>query len=433
MVPTLDPPVEQAQAPPKKKGGGPRTLSGRMRSRANAVKSSLRSKVVFSADMASRILERNSVLEDQFDPQTRYEQMLVADMALAKARIDRSAELLTANEDRAVDRTLNYWEHDQEARALKLKKRLARDPEGIAHALSGFKQGAELLIRDWQGLAVAIETTGDWNEDQRSLALDLLGVSHVLRVGNGLFPPTLDKATLAQTAAREIARLAARKDTWLDEHDEYNQDDTLQGLDHDENATTKRLKRYENMAKRDYDKAFAELTRVRAEGETRSQESEFSEDLRGWDSDSLIKRIKDLNYPPGLDAEMDEMMGLIPRSGAGSSMANEPEVKDSSTAVGLWTRSLFKRETTTAGSQKIPDECPSPAPADDAEVTDESPCEEPATVAPARSFTVPLSIVPPPAPRVEDAQKRPLTRRARKLLEKRLRESAKREAGKKAS
>ena len=68
----------------------------------------------------------------------------------------------------------------------------------------------------------------------------------------------MDKATLAATAAREIAGLKAKKDEWLDEHDEYHQDDTLSGIAPEDDPTTKRLRRYEAMAKRDYDKAFAE-------------------------------------------------------------------------------------------------------------------------------------------------------------------------------
>ena len=239
MVQLLDPPAAEAQATPKKRGGGPRTLRGRMTSRENAVKSSLRSKVVFSKDMASRILERNWILDSQFRPQTRYEHMLIADMALAKARMDRAAELQVESEDRYIDRTIDYWDHDQETRALKLKARLSRSPERVAHDLSGFKQGADLMITAWQGLASSLEITGDWNEEQRQLSLDLRGVPQVLRVGNWLFPPTVDKATLAATAAREIARLQAKKDDWLDEHDEFNQDDAplrhrARGRPHDE-------------------------------------------------------------------------------------------------------------------------------------------------------------------------------------------------------
>ena len=70
MEVTLESPAAAAEASPtpgpaaRKRGGGPRTLAGRMRSRENSVKSSLRSKVVFSKDMARRILDRNTTLDD---------------------------------------------------------------------------------------------------------------------------------------------------------------------------------------------------------------------------------------------------------------------------------------------------------------------------------------------------------------------------------
>ena len=50
--------------------------------------------------------------------------MCIADMALAKARMDRAAELQVENEDRYIDRTIDYWDHDQETRALKLNASL---------------------------------------------------------------------------------------------------------------------------------------------------------------------------------------------------------------------------------------------------------------------------------------------------------------------
>ena len=250
--------------------------------------------------MASRILERNWVLDAQFTPKTRYEQMLIADMALAKARMDRTAELQVENENRYIDRTINYWEYDQEGRALKLKERLSRNPARVAHTLSGFKQGVELMITTWKGLSAALEATGEWDEAQRRLCLDLQGVALELRVGNWIFPPTVVKADLAATAAREIARLNARKDEWLDEHDEYAQDDALSGLAPEDDPTTKRLRRYETMSKRDYDKAFSELMRVKAEGEARFKESGIKTTLRAWDVDSLIERIKGIQEPPGL-------------------------------------------------------------------------------------------------------------------------------------
>ena len=187
---------------------------------------------------------------------------------------------------------------------LKLLKRLSRDPDGIGHALSGFKQGVELKISLWEGLASALVHNGDWDEEQRRLSLDLREVPIVLRVGLPLLRGTVDQATMAATAAREIARLNDLLEDWLDEQNEYSHDDALKGLAPEFDPTTKRLQRYERMSIRDYEKAFAEFQRVKAEGEARCKEGYVKSTLRPWDRDALITRIMGIKEPPGLLAEL---------------------------------------------------------------------------------------------------------------------------------
>ena len=167
MVELLDPPIADTQSTPKKRGGGPRTLMGRMRARENAVGESLFSKVVFSRKMALSILDRNALLSLQHRPTSQYQVMLVADMALAKARLDRVAGLQVDNCDHSIDRITKFWAHDQHERALKYFARLPKDPPRMAHSLSGFKQGAELMIHEWEGLASVAASGIDWDEEQR--------------------------------------------------------------------------------------------------------------------------------------------------------------------------------------------------------------------------------------------------------------------------
>jgi hypothetical protein len=380
--------------------------------------------------MASRILERNWLLQAQFPPNSRYEKMLIADMALAKARTDRAAELQIENEDRYIDRTLDYWEFDQEARARRLKKRLSRDPEGVAHTLSGFKQGADLMIRAWQGLVSALELTGEWDQEQRTLALDLMGIDRVLRVGDWLFPPSVGKAKLAETAAREIARLRAMKEDWLDENDLDDQDDALAGFAPEDNPTTKRLRRYENMARREYDKAFAELMRVKAEGEAHLNETGINtKTLRAWDVDSLIKRLQEIKQPPGLDAERDEMFAAMCRIKGNTEVATAPKAAPAEATLPVTTTAgtppPVASETTTPDVEEISGEGQIDSSATTAAV-------DSTTLATECSITLPLSIVQPPATPAEDMKKAALSRRARKELQKRHRVSAQREAGKKS-
>ena len=411
MVELLDPPVAETRTTSKKRGGGPRSLNGtcdheKIVSKLRFVRRS------FSARTWPAVYWSGTGCSMRSFTQKRgYEQMCIADMALAKARMDRAAELQVENENRYIDRTINYWQYDQECRAIKLKARLSRNPAQVAHALLGFKQGVDLMITMWEALAGALQATGQWDEEQRRLCLDLQGVSLELRAGNWIFPPTVGKADLAATAAREIERLHAREEEWLDEHDEYAQDDALSGLAPEDDATTKRLRRYENMARREYDKAFAELMRVKAEGEARFRESGIKSTLRAWDVDSLIERIKGIQEPPGLRAEIQEALGPIPRVDEGHPVANSPDAAVASrispvVAPDESTPPRVAGETTTTEA---------------GDTQDESDSVSPASVAPADSTAPRFTIVPPPVILAEDVEKPPLSRRARKELQMRLR------------
>ena len=417
MEVTLDPPAAAgtAEAPPgpKKRGGGPRTLAGRMRSRENSVKSSLRSKVIFSKDMARRILDRNTTLDEEFNPKTRYELMLVADMALAKARADRSAELQTENDNRYIDRTVDHWEQDQHERAQKLWKRIGKDPGLIACKLMGFKQGVELMISAWQELAAAVRETGDWDDAQRRLSLDLRGLHLVLRVGNTLLAGKVTPETMAATAAREIARLQSILDEWLDQQDEYDQDDALTGLVAEDDPTAKRLKRYERLALRDYDKALAELKRAKADRQAASSTGYAKSTLRAWDVDALIARIQTIHNPPGLLIEKAEALTPARRPAAAPSPAPAAAAPAPAAIVVV-------EAAPSAGPIETPSESEVAIESlDDIIAADLLAADSPDHVADADD---PMDAI------VET--KAPLSRRARKLLQKRLREAARRDAQK---
>ena len=137
--------------------------------------------------------------------------------------------------------------------------------------------------------------------------------------------PRWARPILAATAAREIERLHARKRSGSTNMMSTPRTTPSRALPRG-HATTKRERRYENMARREYDKAFAELMRVKAEGEARFRESGIkSTPLRAWDVDSLIERIKGIQEPPGLRAEIQEALGPIPRVDEGHPVAKPPD------------------------------------------------------------------------------------------------------------
>src|SRR5262249_7856586 len=144
-----------------------------------------------------------------------------------------------------------------------LGARLSRDPQRVARALEATKQGAEWSLLHWGGLADVVETNGVWDEAQRRLALDLLGVPHVLRNGNLVLPAEDDTAGLAELAESEMARLRERIENRLVPLDAATQMMAAAGMPYEEDKLTARLRKYEAAARRENAAALAELRRVR--------------------------------------------------------------------------------------------------------------------------------------------------------------------------
>jgi hypothetical protein len=247
----------------KKRGGGPKSDAGKLRARASAFHHGFRARLVFSDDMADAIAERKRMLADQFRPQTQYQHTLIADMALARVKLDRLEELLPASADRGVERALDFSDHDQKTLALNLAARLPKDPARFAHLLAGTKQGAALMIERWESLVRIARSIGRWDEPQCRLALDLLGVPCALHSGCAALAPPGDGEGLVALATGQIELLQSRIDDVLDNQNDQDQADVIAGVLTD--ADTKLLRRYESEARRNYNRAHAELLRVQAE------------------------------------------------------------------------------------------------------------------------------------------------------------------------
>jgi hypothetical protein len=377
-----------SEVPPRKRGGGVRTEAGKANSRRNALKGSLRAKVVFTPEMAARIVERARICTEQFKPRNYYEIMLISDMAIAKAKLDRCQELAIEDYSRCALRALDFWDDDQKAQALEIAKNLERQPERTVHALLSTKKGAELLITYWAGLADAARTNGGWDEEQQRLAYDLLAVRRELRSGSTVLPPGGDgnKEALIVLAEAQIAELENRITEVLEACHTTQQAEVISGMSHVDDAATKRLRKDESRARCDYNKAYGLLLAGRAEAEVvaadkadgippvppKASEAAF---------DYLLKRFRTMCGTPGVG---------FPDCDADEQSVDEPEVNATTP----------EQPVAAADPDSDPDEA-------DAESAAETQTE---TETPAA------------------APDRPMSKRARKLREKRLREAAKREA-----
>jgi hypothetical protein len=203
--PAPDPnPVE---APRKKRGGGPKTEAGKQSSRWNAYQHGMRAKVLMPDDMAAAVAERKDDLLQEFGPDSPYEEWLLGEMALAGTRLERLAMLSIADLQRTIDRAELCWEKDRRIAAEDLGARLSKQPSRVKLALEASRQGADFLKERWEGLGAALKAKGGWNDDQRALAFDLLGVPPALRDGDDKVPPrsSLSKAALEFMAERAEA------------------------------------------------------------------------------------------------------------------------------------------------------------------------------------------------------------------------------------
>jgi hypothetical protein len=255
------------EIPPRKRGGGVRTEAGKANSRRNALKGSLRAKVVFTPEMAARIVERTRIFTEHFKPRDDYEKMLISDMAIAKAKLDRCQELAIEDYSRCVWRAFDFWDDDQHARALEIAKNLERQPERTVHALRQSKKGAELMISYWAGLADAARTNGGWDEAQQRLAYDLLSVRVELRSGSTRLPLAGGKEALIAFAEEQIAKLEDRIERVLEACHTAEQDEAVAGIFYVEDAATKKLRKDESRARGDYNKAYGMLLAGRAEAD----------------------------------------------------------------------------------------------------------------------------------------------------------------------
>jgi hypothetical protein len=374
------------EIPPRKRGGGVRTEAGKANSRRNALKGSLRSKVVFTDEMAARIVERTRIFTEQFKPRNYYESMIISDMAIAKAKLDRCQELAIEDYSRCVWRAFDFWDDDQNARALEIAKNLEKQPERTVHALRQSKKGAELMISYWAGLADAARTNGGWDEAQQRLANDLLAVRRELRSGSTVLPLGGGKDALIALAEQQIAELEDRIERVLERCHTTEQDEAVAGIFYVEDAATKKLRKDESRARGDYNKAYGMLLQGRAEAEA---------DAAAGGKPDGIPPVP----PKASEAGFDYLLKRF------RAMCRMPVVHDNSCDPGE------VGEDEPEDSAATPEEpvAAADADSDSDEIDAESAAE---TETPAA------------------APQRPITRRARKLREKRLREAAKRDARK---
>jgi hypothetical protein len=242
------------------KSTGPKSKDGKDASRFNALKHGLTaaSADVLGDEDVALFEERADAYRRRYKPADAHEEELVGRMALDDLRSERCRVLYAVLINRHAGRACDAWDLDRRAEAEELATRLPRDPGRVSAALRATRHGCELMIERWEALGVIIGHAGGWDEAQRSMALDLLGVHPALRVGptaadapEGTDPVAFGVAL----AGSEVARLHGLKAGRLDDWDDSERELAEKGLGAELSREMMLLHRYESQIYRRFDAA----------------------------------------------------------------------------------------------------------------------------------------------------------------------------------
>ncbi len=243
---------------------GPRTPLGKSVARANSYKHGLSGRgVVLPHDEAEAASERFAAWCDTFQPSSDYDAGMVETAAVESVRVDRCRLHEVALRERLALRARDFWDVDRRLAAAELAARLPRSPETIAWQLQKTIQGVELLIGRWEVLGKSLAMSGTWDEQQRSTALDLMGVPRDQR--GGWTELVLDEGDFfteaewfAQHVECRLRDLRALKPE-LEAHDAAERLRAMEGHASPADAELKRLRRYERGCLRTLQWAVAQL------------------------------------------------------------------------------------------------------------------------------------------------------------------------------
>jgi hypothetical protein len=258
----------EAEAP-RKRGGGARTAAGRERCKRNSVDHSLTSKTVFDEAMVQEIARCTAEIVAEFQPRSEYQHRMAGELGRLTAQLERCELTLMALEKEQMTHAADpdCWDSDRCKPIDQLAAGLGRDPLRVSRELERTKQGTEWLTLNWQRLADALRVDGGWTEAQRERAFDLLGYPHDFRPGSSAVPAGDCTAGLALLVERELTRLLDRLSRWLIDLDERQRQRAEQGLSMEEDADTKKFRKYKRELNRDRNRTRAELLRALSQGD----------------------------------------------------------------------------------------------------------------------------------------------------------------------
>jgi len=174
---------------------------------------------VLTPDDQLTVLERQKNFGVSLAPADYVESWAVKQLAIETVLLERCQKQEAALSQQAAQQARCGWDNERAIQAAELVEGLPRHPEMNSHKLRRTPQGCGILTGRWQALGRLLAKAGSWTDPQRSLALDLMGVSPDLRdAGLTELDLPLDEDTSEATRAqkvveRELKQLQALADS----------------------------------------------------------------------------------------------------------------------------------------------------------------------------------------------------------------------------
>ena len=246
------------------KSTGPKTDEGKAASSLNALTHGLSGNDSEAPGLIS--LERKlfegylTEFRNEYQPNTLEQEKLVETLAIESARIDRCRDAGFGIEAKLSQRARGFWEQDRVRDAETTYAKLHRDPARWVQDLEGTSQGCLVMIDRWELLKACLIKQQVWSDEQRSNALDLLGIPVAMRDGENAVDPETDNIYRAriELCDNELERLNELHEDHLP-GEEFERAQDEQGVFTMLSKPGALLARYEAAADRRYDKAMRKL------------------------------------------------------------------------------------------------------------------------------------------------------------------------------
>ncbi len=288
---------------------GPKTDEGKDISRRNGLIHGLAGLgFVRPEHWETEILETADWLQSTLKPDNVFEVKLGNTMAFHVTAFEDANRLQIARKLVISLETLTTWDDKHLTAAAALAETLASKPASVARRLRGSKHGCLVMIEGWHQLDGVLIRAGKLDDDQKSMALDLLGISNAVRkTGSVLDVPegVAPREHLRGIVRAEVKKLEAKiEEGGLGVLDKAKYDLALLGIDplDDQMRVLKRYSREHFSIILKIRREFSRVDRLGYPGlpsgmptkRPHESRSEFYERVDDWKSRNRIRAEKEL-------------------------------------------------------------------------------------------------------------------------------------------